>query len=252
VKRETAEGGRRPPGGVVRPTNTRNASGGRVPPSSAATAEAILTSLRAQRSERNIAGQRRYGITPRTEMLGISAPTLRAIAREHRRDHALALELWKLPVHEARILAVLVEDWRQVTVAQMEAWARDFDCWPLVDGACTQLFNYTPFAIGRVRGWTRRRDEFVKRAGFVLMAGLAVHQKKLPDQTFLAFLPILRRGASDERNFVKKAVNWALRQIGKRNPRLRGAAIVEAHRILALDTPAARWIARDALRELQG
>jgi 3-methyladenine DNA glycosylase AlkD len=214
-------------------------------------AAGIVAALRRQRSERNIAGQHHYGITPRTELLGITAPVLREIARRHRRDHALAAALWKIEVHEARILAALVEDWRRVSRSQMEAWARDFDCWSIVDACCTQLFNYTPHARAKVRAWTRRRAEFVKRAGFSLIAGLAVHQKDLPDAVFLEFLPLIREGATDERNFVKKAVNWALRQSGKRNARLRRAAIAEAKRILALDVPSARWIARDALRELE-
>lgn len=222
-----------------------------MPPSAKATAVALLADLRAQRSERNIAGQRRHGIAPATEQLGISAPVLRGLARPHRRDHALAAALWAQPVFESRLLAALVDDHRAVTVAQMEAWSRDFDCWPLVDLCCTQVFNFTPHARGRVKVWTRRRAEFIKRAGFVLMAGMAVHQKQLPDDVFVAFLPILRRGATDERNFVRKAVNWALRQIGKRNAKLRRAAIAEARRILALATPSSRWIARDALRELE-
>jgi 3-methyladenine DNA glycosylase AlkD len=222
-------------------------------PNPEATATAIVAELRAQRNERNIAGQMRYGITSmKAELLGIPAGTMRAIARRHRRDHALAQALWAFPVHEARGVALLADDPRQVTAAQMEAWARDFDNWAIVDGCCTQLFNHTPHAIAKVRAWTRRRAEFIKRAGFVLMAGLAVHQKKLPDAVFLEFLAILTREASDERNFVKKAVNWALRQIGKRNTALRAAAIAAAERILALDTPSARWIARDALRELRG
>ena len=133
----------------------------------------------------------------------------------------------------------------------MEAWARDFDSWAMVDACCTQLFNHTPYAIDQGRAWSRRRAEYVKRAGFVLMAGLAVHAKKLPDEVFLDFLPIIAREATDERNFVKKAVNWALRQIGKRNALLRRAALATAKEILALDTPAARWIARDAIRELK-
>lgn len=232
MKSTVARGGRRPPDGVE------------------VIVAALLVELRSQRSERNIAGQHRYGIAPKTEQLGIAAPVLRAMARAHRRDHELAAALWAQPVFESRLLAGLVEDPRAITVAQMEAWARDFDCWPIVDLCCTQVFNYTPHALGRIRVWTRRRAEFVKRAGFVLMAGMAVHQKQLPDAVFLDFLPRLRAGATDERNFVKKAVNWALRQIGKRSPKLRRVAITEARRILALGTPAARWIARDALREL--
>jgi 3-methyladenine DNA glycosylase AlkD len=214
-------------------------------------AAAIVSELRALRNEHNIEGMRRYGIAPKCELLGIGAPVLRDIARRHRRDHGLALALWQRPVHEVRAIAALVDDPRQVTAAQMENWVRAFDSWAIVDACCTQLFNYTPHGVAKVRSWTKRRAEYVKRAGFVLMAGMAVHQKKLSDQVFLEFLPLISREATDERNFVKKAVNWALRQIGKRNPVLRRAAIAEAERILDHDTPAARWIARDALRELR-
>jgi 3-methyladenine DNA glycosylase AlkD len=183
-------------------------------------------------------------------LLGIRAPVLREIARAHRRDHALALELWKGGIHEARIIATLVDDPKAVERRQMESWVRGCDNWAVTDACCCVLFDRTPYAIEKAHAWSRRRAEFVKRAGFVLMAGLAVHNKKVPDGIFLEFLPVIRRGAGDERNFVKKAVNWALRQIGKRNPRLRRAAIAEANRIHKLDSPSARWIASDALREL--
>lgn len=133
----------------------------------------------------------------------------------------------------------------------MEAWARDFDTWALVDGVCCTLFNRTPYAEEKAHAWSRRRAEFVKRAGFVLMAGMAVHRKELPDETFLAFLPVITGEATDERHFVEKAANRALRQIGKRNPRLRRSAIAEVKRIKRIDSRAARWIATDALRELQ-
>jgi 3-methyladenine DNA glycosylase AlkD len=211
----------------------------------------IVAHLRAMRSERDAAGQRRFGITPGGELLGIRAPVLRAIARQHRRDHALALALWETGVHEARIIASLADDPRQVTRGQMERWTRDCDNWAATDACCCVLFDRTPFAIEKAHAWSRRRAEFVKRCGFVLMAGLAVHRKELPDEVFLDFLPVIRREAGDGRNFVRKAVNWALRQIGKRNPRLCRAAIAEARAIRKLDSPSARWIAADALRELE-
>jgi 3-methyladenine DNA glycosylase AlkD len=213
-------------------------------------AEEIVAHLRTLASPRDAAGQRRFGITPGAELLGIRAPVLRAIARAHRRDHALALELWTSGVHEARIIATLVDDPKAVVRGQMERWVRDCDNWAVTDACCCVLFDRTPFAIEKANSWSRRRAEFVKRAGFALMAGLAVHRKELPDEIFLEFLPVIRREAGDGRNFVKKAVNWALRQIGKRNPRLRRAAIAEAGRIRRLDSPSARWIAADALREL--
>jgi 3-methyladenine DNA glycosylase AlkD len=210
----------------------------------------IVAHLRTLASPRDAEGQRRFGIAPAVELLGIRAPVLRMIARAHRRDHALALELWATGIHEARIVAVLVDDPAAVRRSQMENWVRDCDNWAATDACCCVLFDRTPFAIEKAHAWSARRAEFVKRAGFVLMAGLAVHRKELPDEVFLEFLPIIRREAGDHRNFVKKAVNWALRQIGKRNPRLRRAAIAEAKRIHRLDAPSARWIATDALREL--
>ncbi|MFA5057152.1 MAG: DNA alkylation repair protein [Opitutaceae bacterium] len=215
------------------------------------TAAEIVAQLRMRRSPRDAAGQRRFGITPGGEHLGISMAALRPLARAHRHNHALALALWETGVHEARLLALLIDDPRQVTRGQMEAWARQFDNWATVDGCCIHLFNRTPFAVEKAHAWSRRRAEFVKRAGFVLMAGLAVHGQELPDAVFLEFLPAIRREATDERNFVKKAVNWALRQIGKRNPRLRRATIAESRVIQKLGSRAARWIAADALRELE-
>ena len=213
-------------------------------------AAAIVARLRALRNERNIAGMRRFGITSSREQLGISVATLREIARPFRRDHALAIELWATGILEAMILATVIEDPAQVTRGQMERWVRGCDNWALTD-ACAFLFDRTAFAEDKARAWSARRPEFVKRCGYALMAGLAIHRKELPDEAFLRLLPLIHRGAGDERNFVKKAVNWALRQIGKRNPRLRRAASAEARRIARLATPAARWIARDALRELK-
>ena len=211
--------------------------------------QALLAALRARRNARNIAGLRRFGVVTRHEPLGIDAPTLRALARPHRHDHALALELWDSGVMEAMACATLVDDPGQITSAQMERWVRAADCWNLTD-ALAFLFDRTKLAEKKAHAWSARRPEFIKRTGFALMAGLAVHRKELPDEIFLGFLPVIRREADDGRNFVKKAVNWALRQIGKRNPRLRRAAIAEARRIARRDTPAARWNARDALREL--
>jgi 3-methyladenine DNA glycosylase AlkD len=214
------------------------------------TAATIVAGLRAQCRPDNIAGQQRFGITPKSEQLGLPLPILRGLGRKHRRDHALAIALWATAVHDARLIAAFADDPRQVTRGQMEAWARDFDTWAIVDAVCTTLFNRTPHAEAKAYAWSQRRPEFTKRAGFVLMAGMAVHRKELPDAVFLAFLPVLRREATDERHYVKKAVNWALRQIGKRNPRLRRAAIAEAKRIRRIDSRAARWIAADVLREL--
>lgn len=213
------------------------------------TARQLIAHLRSLRSERNIAGMKRFGIDSRHELLGVGAVTLRQLARSHRRDHILAQELWASGIHEAMGLATIVDDPKQVTRRQVERWIRDCDNWALTD-ACAFLFDRTEFAEERAHALSTRKAEFVKRAGFSLMAGMAIHRKELPDEVFLRFLPVIRREAMDERNFVRKAVNWALRGIGKRNPRLRRAAIAEAKRILKLDTKSARWIARDALREL--
>lgn len=212
-------------------------------------ATAILARLRAQRNPRNIEGQRRYGIRPAAEQLGIPTPVLRALAREHRRDHGLALELWATGVHDARVLATIIEDPKQVTRSQAERWVRDCDNWAATDSLAF-LLDRTAFAETKAHAWAARRAEFVKRTGFAMMAGMAVHRKELPDEVFLRMLPVITREATDERNFVKKAVNWALRQIGKRNPRLRRAALATAKRIAKLDSRAARWIAADASREL--
>ena len=215
-----------------------------------AAADALLAHLRSLRNERNIEGMRRFGIVTTGEQLGISAPVLRTLAREHRRDHALALELWASGIHEARGLATLVDDPRAVTRSQMESWVRDCDNWAVTD-ALAFLFDRTPYAVEKVESWSRRRAEFVKRAAFSIVAGMATHRKELPDEVFLGFLPIIEREAVDERNFVKKAVNWALRGIGKRNARLHLAAMAQAEKLRALDSRSARWIATDALRELR-
>jgi len=210
----------------------------------------LVAHLRTLGNPADAAGQRRFGINTKDELLGIRAPVLRELGRQHRRNHELALDLWETRVHEARVLASLVDDPRAVTRSQMEQWARECDNWAAADACCCVLFDRTGFAIEKAHAWSRRKAEYVKRCGFVLMAGLAVHRKELPDRVFLDFLPVIRREAGDGRNFVKKAVNWALRQIGKRNPRLCGAAIAEAERIRKLGSPSARWIAADALREL--
>ena len=210
----------------------------------------LIAHLRSLRSPRDIEGQRRFGIYSNSEQLGIAAPTLRAIARAHRRDHALALELWASAIHDARGLATLIDDPQQITRGQMEQWVRDCDNWAVTD-ALAFVFDRTPFAEEKAHAWSRRKAEFVKRAAFSLMAGMAVHRKELTDDVFLGFLPVIAREATDERNFVRKAVNWALRAIGKRNPRLKRAAMAEAKKMQRLDSKSARWIAADALRELR-
>jgi len=214
------------------------------------TATQLVAHLRSLRNPQNIEGQHRFGIDSDSEKLGIAAPTLREIARAHRRDHSLALALWASGIHDARGLATLIDDPHQITRGQMERWVRDCDNWAVTD-ALAFVFDRTPFAEEKAHAWSRRKAEFVKRAAFSLMAGMAVHRKELADEVFLGFLPVIAREATDERNFVRKAVNWALRAIGKRNPRLKRAAMAEAKRIQRLDSKSARWIAADALRELR-
>jgi 3-methyladenine DNA glycosylase AlkD len=182
---------------------------------------------------------------------GLSAPQMHALAREAGRDHALALELWASGVHDARHIAALVADPALCDDALLEGWARDFSSWDVVDTCCCYLFIYTKFAWKKTAQWSRRPEEFVKRAAFSLMAYLAVHDKAAPDPNFLRLLPIIEREAHDERNFVRKAINWALRQIGKRDLRLNRCAIAAGERIHRQGSRAARWIAADALRELR-
>jgi 3-methyladenine DNA glycosylase AlkD len=197
-----------------------------------------------------VKGMARYGINPQNAY-GVSVPALRAMARKIGTDHGLALRLWASGIHDARILAPMIADPALVTEEQMESWVRDFGSWDICDQCCSNLFDKTPFVYAKAVEWAECEEEFVKRAGFVLMAASAVHNKQTPDPQFAKFLPIIKRGASDERNFVKKAVNWALRQIGKRSPGLNAKAIAVAQAILAsAKTPSARWIASDALREL--
>ncbi len=213
------------------------------------TLDEIVAELRSRANPDNVAGMARYGISP-VGTLGVSIPTIRALAKRAGRDHELAQQLWDTGIHEARILAAMVDEPAKVTRRQMDRWAADFDSWDVVDGCCGTLFDKTPHAYAKAMQWSASRREYVKRAGFVLMTQLAVHDKRAPDEAMLQFLPVIVRESGDERNFVKKAVNWALRQIGKRNRRLNLAAIATAREILALDTRAGRWIARDALREL--
>ena len=214
--------------------------------------EALVKEMRSLGSVRNREGARSFGIDPKTELYGVTIPDLRRLGRAHRRNHALALALWDTGIQDARILAAYVDDPKQVTRRQMDRWVREFDNWALCDQVCGNLFDQTSHADAAARAWILKKEEFIRRAGYVLMATMAVHRKDLPDEAFLKYLPLIRAGATDERNFVRKAVNWALRQIGKRSAALRRASTSEAERIRAIDSKAARWIAADALRELRG
>ena len=182
---------------------------------------------------------------------GISAPVLHALSRHIGKDHELAEELWASGIHEAKILATLIGEPEKVTAKQMDRWARAFDSWDVVDAACRYLYAFSAPAWSKVDAWSQRKEEYVKRAAFSLMAYLSYLDKEAPDSRFARLLPIIERESDDERNFVSKAVNWALRQIGKRNVALNRAAIRTAERIRLRGLGAARWIAADALRELK-
>jgi 3-methyladenine DNA glycosylase AlkD len=182
----------------------------------------------------------------------VSAPELHALARRIGRDHDMAGQLWASAIHPSRILAALVDEPRKVTEEQMESWVGDFDSWDLCDACCCYLFDRVPWSYAKAVEWAERPEEFVRRAGFALMAYLAVHDKKTEDKVFVQWLPIIARAAIDDRHFVKKAVNWALRQIGKRNLALNESAIAAARELRQLDSSSARWVAADALRELSG
>ena len=211
--------------------------------------EQIIQELKSRADPANVAGMARFGINT-AAALGVSMPALRQLGKLIGPDHDLAARLWDSGIHEARILAALVGEPRRVTRRQMDVWVRELDSWDICDQLCNILLRRTPHAWAKAVQWSGRKAEFVKRAGFTLMACLAVHDKAAGDERFLALLPLIVREADDERNFVKKAVNWALRQIGKRNVALNRAAIRTAERIRRLDSTSARWIASDALREL--
>jgi 3-methyladenine DNA glycosylase AlkD len=178
-------------------------------------AEAVIANLKAQANPANVAGMARYGISTQGT-LGVPVHALRQLAKGLGRNHQLAAELWTSSIHEARILATIVDDPALVTRSQMNRWARDFDSWDVCDQACQNLFRYTPFAFEKAAEWARAKPEFVRRAGFALMAGLAVKVKDAPDAAFEAFLPLIAEAATDQRNVVKKSAKWALRAIGKR------------------------------------
>ncbi|HEY9205505.1 MAG TPA: DNA alkylation repair protein [Candidatus Methanoperedens sp.] len=212
--------------------------------------EEIINKLKSLSNPEAVEGMARFGINP-DNTYGVSIPNLRKIAKETGKNHDLALELWSSGIHEARILACFIDIPELVSSEQMEDWAADFDSWDVCDQCCSNLFDKTRFAYQKAEEWSGRNEEFVKRAGFVLMATLAVHDKKSDNREFLKFLTVIKREAVDERNFVRKAVNWALRQIGKRNLELNKAVIGTAKEIQEIDSKAARWIASDALRELK-
>jgi 3-methyladenine DNA glycosylase AlkD len=211
----------------------------------------IIAQLKSQANPVNTAGMARFGINP-VNTLGISIPVLRKMGRSIGRHHELALQLWDSGLHEARLLAAMIDKPAEVTEEQMENWTAEFDSWDVCDQCCSNLYALTPLAYQKALEWSSRPEEFVKRAGFVMMAALAVKDKKAQDQKLLQFFDALKAGATDKRNFVKKAVNWAIRQIGKRNLALNKQSVDLSTEIQQMDSSAARWIAADALRELTG
>ena len=214
------------------------------------TADQIIADLKQRANAQTVEGMARFGIRP-AQALGISIPTLRKMAREIGRDQALAVVLWSSRIHEARILASMIAEPRLVSAELMEEWVNDFAAWDVCDQVCGNLFDKTPYGYQKATEWCQQEKEFVRRAGLVMMAELAVHDKQAQDGAFVQFFPLIKRYADDERNFVKKAVNWALRQIGKRSSHLRTLALECAYEIHDMDSKTARWVARDALKELQ-
>lgn len=211
--------------------------------------ENILKKLKSMSNPEAVRGMARYGINPKNN-LGVSIYKLRPIAKEIGKDHNLALKLWSSGIHDARLLACFIEDPVKITGEQMDSWAKDFDSWDVCDQACTSLFDLTPLAWKKVFEWAKRDEEFVKRAAFSIIAGLAVHDKKASDKEFEQFSTLIKEHSVDERNYVKKAVNWALRNIGKRNLVLNKQMIKLSKEIQKIDSKSARWIANDAIGEL--
>jgi 3-methyladenine DNA glycosylase AlkD len=210
----------------------------------------VLDKLQGKAKPEQLTGMAKYGMTVE-KRLGVSVPEMRKLAKELGRDHKLALDLWRTGIAEARIVAGMVADPAKLTEEQMEEWVKGVNSWDVCDQVCMNLFEKSQLAPKKIIDWSEREEEFVKRAAFSLIACLAWHDKRASDEEFVELLPVITRAATDERNFVKKAVNWALRNIGKRNVRLNEAAITTAREIQRLDSKSARWIATDAIRELE-
>lgn len=210
----------------------------------------MISFIKARESPEAVRGMARYGINPERNY-GVSMPVLREIARRIGKDHDLAERLWSSGIRDAMMVAFMIDDPRLVTEEQMDRWVKDFRSWDICDGCCLHLFGEARSAARKAVQWAKSDSEYAKRAGYVMMAVIAVHDKKSGDELFRSFLPLIVKGSTDERNYVGKAVNWALRQIGKRNLGLNKEAIAVSERIQRLDSKAARWIASDALRELR-
>ncbi len=212
--------------------------------------EDIIRELESLSSPEDVEGRARFGINS-TKAYGVRIPELRRMARETGKNHVLAEKLWQYGYSETRIMASMIDDPKLVTEDQMERWVIGFDSWDVCDQCCMNLFRKTPFAYKKISEWSEREEEFVKRAAFTLIATLAVHDKKAEDEKFIDLFPLIIRESTDPRNYVKKSVNWALRQIGKRNLNLNNKAIALALEIHEIDSKSAKWIASDALRELK-
>ena len=215
-----------------------------------ASVEEILNKLKNKAKSNQLKGMAKFGMVVE-QRLGVSVPEMRKIAKETGKDHKLALELWKAGIIEARIVAAMIDEHEKLTEKQMEGWVKGINSWDVCDQVCMNLFEKTPLAWKKILDWSEREEEFVKRAAFALIACLAWHDKEAEDEKFIKLLPVIKSGATDDRNFVKKAVNWALRNIGKRNPNLNKAVIKVAKEIQQIDSKIACWIASDAIRELE-
>ncbi|MEO8139142.1 MAG: DNA alkylation repair protein [Gemmatimonadota bacterium] len=209
----------------------------------------VLASLKRSATKATRDGMARYGI-PSDNAFGVPVGVMQQQARRLGRSHELAAALWETGWYEARMMASFLDEPDRVTPAQMDKWSRDFDSWAICDTVCFKLFDRSPHAFAKVEQWSRRREEFIKRAAFALLACLALHDKAADTESFARLLPLVERGATDERNFVKKGVSWALRGIGRRNPELHSASVALARRLAASPEAAARWVGKDALREL--
>jgi 3-methyladenine DNA glycosylase AlkD len=212
-------------------------------------AKVVLARLAELGEPRNVEGLARYGIVAK-KAFGVPVGVLQAEAKRLGRDHDLAIELWKSGWYEARLLAAFVGEPERLTLAQMNAWAKDFDNWGVCDTVCMHLFDRSKLAYGRIEPWAKRREEFVKRAGFALLASLALHDKKAADERFFAYFELIERTADDERKFVKKAVSWALRAIGHRNLSSNARALALARKLASEADATRRWVGKDVLRDL--
>ena len=210
----------------------------------------IIKELKSKSNPKNLAGMARFGIVGQ-KRLGLSVPDMRSIAKKIGKDHELAIKLWKTGYAEAKIISAFIDDPEKLTEKQMDSWVKDMDSWDITDQVCMNLFDRSPVVLKKIKDWSRSNKEFIKRSAYALIASLAIHNKEASDDYFIKLFPIIKKGVTDERNFVKKAVNWALRQIGKRNLKLNKQVISLAKEIRKIDSKSAHWIANDAIRELE-